>query len=157
MRAVIQRVSEASVAVEGTLVGAIGQGLLILLGVGMGDSEAEAKLLAEKSANLRIFADDEGRFNRSLLDIGGEALVVSQFTLYADTRRGRRPSFSDAAPPEIAAPLVEAFANELRRLGIVVSTGQFGAMMQVALVNDGPVTILLDSAVFREPRNRNER
>lgn len=154
MRAVIQRVSEASVTVEGRVVGAIGRGLLILLGAGMGDSETEAKLLAEKSANLRIFADDEGRFNRSLLDIGGEALVVSQFTLYADTRRGRRPSFSDAAPPEIAAPLVEAFANELRRLGIAVSTGQFGAMMQVALVNDGPVTILLDSATFREPRNR---
>ncbi|MCS6841495.1 MAG: D-aminoacyl-tRNA deacylase [Roseiflexaceae bacterium] len=157
MRAVIQRVREASVAVEGKVVGAIGRGLLILLGVGTGDSEAEAKLLAEKSANLRIFADDEGRFNRSLLDIGGEALVVSQFTLYADTRRGRRPSFSDAAPPEIAAPLVETFVNELRRLGIPVSTGQFGAMMQVALVNDGPVTILLDSAIFREPRNRHER
>lgn len=154
MRAVIQRVSEASVTVEGRVVGAIGQGLLILLGVGAGDGEAEAKLLAEKSANLRIFADDEGRFNRSLLDTGGEALVVSQFTLYADTRRGRRPSFSDAAPPEIAAPLVDAFANELRRLGIIVRTGQFGAMMQVALVNDGPVTILLDSATFREPRNR---
>ncbi|ABU58306.1 MULTISPECIES: D-aminoacyl-tRNA deacylase [Roseiflexus] len=157
MRAVIQRVSEASVTVDGRVIGAIGRGLLILLGVGVGDTEAEAKLLAEKSANLRIFADDEGRFNRSLLDIGGEALVVSQFTLYADTRRGRRPSFSDAAPPEIAAPLVEAFANELQRLGIAVGAGQFGAMMQVALVNDGPVTILLDSAIFREPRNRHER
>lgn len=139
------------------MIGAIGRGLLILLGVGIGDGEAEARLLAEKSANLRIFPDEEGRFNRSLLDIGGEALVVSQFTLYADTRRGRRPSFSAAAPPEIAAPLVETFANELRRLGIAVSTGQFGAMMQVALVNDGPVTILLDSAIFREPRNRHER
>lgn len=157
MRAVIQRVSEASVRVDGRVIGAIGRGLLILLGVGVGDTEAEAKLLAEKSANLRIFADDEGRFNRSLLDIGGEALVVSQFTLYADTRRGRRPSFSDAAPPEIAAPLVEAFANELQRMGIAVGAGQFGAMMQVALVNDGPVTILLDSAIFREPRNRHER
>lgn len=157
MRAVIQRVSEASVAVEGRVVGAIRRGLLILLGVGIGDGEAEARLLAEKSANLRIFPDEEGRFNRSLLDIGGEALVVSQFTLYADTRRGRRPSFSAAAPPEIAAPLVETFANELRRLGVAVSTGQFGAMMQVALVNDGPVTILLDSAIFREPRNRHER
>ncbi|MGB9754291.1 D-aminoacyl-tRNA deacylase [Roseiflexus castenholzii] len=157
MRAVIQRVSEASVRVDGRVIGAIGRGLLILIGVGVGDTEAEAKLLAEKSANLRIFADDEGRFNRSLLDIGGEALVVSQFTLYADTRRGRRPSFSDAAPPEIAAPLVEAFANELQRMGIAVGAGQFGAMMQVALVNDGPVTILLDSAIFREPRNRHER
>lgn len=154
MRAVLQRVSEASVTVNGEVVGAIGRGLLILLGVGIGDGEAEAKLLAEKSANMRIFADDEGRFNRSLLDIGGEALVVSQFTLYADTRRGRRPGFSDAAPPEIAAPLVETFANELRHLGVAVSTGQFGAMMQVALVNDGPVTIVLDSATFREPRNR---
>ncbi|MFQ3633202.1 D-aminoacyl-tRNA deacylase [Roseiflexus sp.] len=157
MRAVVQRVSEASVAVEGRVVGAIGRGLLILLGIGMGDGEAEAKLLAEKSANLRIFADDDGRFNRSLLDIGGEALVVSQFTLYADTRRGRRPSFSDAAPPEIAAPLVDVFVHELRRLGIAVSTGEFGAMMRVALVNDGPVTILLDSAIFCKPRNRHER
>ncbi|WP_448539354.1 D-aminoacyl-tRNA deacylase [Roseiflexus sp.] len=154
MRAVVQRVSQASVTVGDEVVGAIGQGLLILLGIGVGDSEAEARLLAEKTANLRIFADEEGRFNRSLLDIGGEALVVSQFTLYADTRRGRRPSFSDAAPPEIAAPLVDIFADELRRLGVAVSTGRFGAMMQVALVNDGPVTILLDSATFREPRNQ---
>jgi D-tyrosyl-tRNA(Tyr) deacylase len=154
MRAVVQRVSQASVKVGDEVVGAIGQGLLILLGIGVGDSEAEARLLAEKTANLRIFADEEGRFNRSLLDIGGEALVVSQFTLYADTRRGRRPSFSDAAPPEIAAPLVDIFADELRRLGVAVSTGRFGAMMQVALVNDGPVTILLDSATFREPRNQ---
>jgi D-tyrosyl-tRNA(Tyr) deacylase len=154
MRAVVQRVSQASVTVGDEVVGAIGQGLLILLGIGVGDSEAEARLLAEKTANLRIFADEEGRFNRSLLDIGGEALVVSQFTLYADTRRGRRPSFSDAALPEIAAPLVDIFADELRRLGVAVSTGRFGAMMQVALVNDGPVTILLDSATFREPRNQ---
>jgi len=154
MRAVLQRVSQASVTVGDEVVGAIGQGLLILLGIGVGDSGAEARLLAEKTANLRIFADEEGRFNRSLLDIGGEALVVSQFTLYADTRRGRRPSFSDAAPPEIAAPLVDVFAGELRRLGVAVSTGRFGAMMRVALVNDGPVTILLDSAIFREPRNQ---
>ncbi len=154
MRAVVQRVSQASVTVGDEVVGAIGQGLLILLGIGAGDSEAEARLLAEKTANLRIFADEEGRFNRSLLDIGGEALVVSQFTLYANTRRGRRPSFSDAAPPEIAAPLVDIFADELRRLGVAVSTGRFGAIMQVALVNDGPVTILLDSAIFREPRNQ---
>lgn len=154
MRAVLQRVSQASVTVGDEVVGAIGQGLLILLGVGIGDSQAEARLLAEKTANLRIFADEEGRFNLSLLDTGGEALVVSQFTLYADTRRGRRPSFSDAAPPEIAAPLVDIFADELRRLGVAVSTGRFGAMMRVALVNDGPVTILLDSAIFREPRNQ---
>jgi D-tyrosyl-tRNA(Tyr) deacylase len=154
MRAVVQRVSQASVTVGDEVIGAIGQGLLILLGIGVGDSKAEARLLAEKTANLRIFADEEGRFNRSLLDIGGEALVVSQFTLYADTRRGRRPSFSDAAPPEIAAPLVDIFADELRRLGVAVSAGRFGAMMRVALVNDGPVTILLDSAIFREPRNQ---
>ncbi|MBO9342062.1 MAG: D-tyrosyl-tRNA(Tyr) deacylase [Roseiflexus sp.] len=154
MRAVVQRVSQASVTVGDEVVGAIGQGLLILLGIGVGDSEAEARLLAEKTANLRIFADEEGRFNRSLLDIGGEALVVSQFTLYADTRRGRRPSFSNAAPPEIAAPLVDVFASELRRLGVAVNTGRFGAMMRVALVNDGPVTILLDSVIFREPRNQ---
>ncbi|MBO9336234.1 MAG: D-tyrosyl-tRNA(Tyr) deacylase [Roseiflexus sp.] len=154
MRAVLQRVSQASVTVGDEVVGAIGRGLLILLGIGVGDSEAEARLLAEKTANLRIFADEEGRFNRSLLDIGGEALVVSQFTLYADTRRGRRPSFSNAAPPEIAAPLVDVFASELRRLGVAVNTGRFGAMMRVALVNDGPVTILLDSVIFREPRNQ---
>lgn len=101
---------------------------------------------------MRIFADEEGRFNRSLLDICGEVLVVSQFTLYADTRRGRRPSFSDAAPPDIAAPLVDNFADALRRLGVGVATGRFGASMQVALVNDGPVTILLDSDTFGEPR-----
>ncbi|MGQ9550165.1 MAG: D-aminoacyl-tRNA deacylase [Roseiflexus sp.] len=154
MRAVLQRVSEASVTVGDEVVGAIGRGLLILLGVGVGDGHADARLLAEKTAHLRIFADEEGRFNRSLIDTGGEALVVSQFTLYADTRRGRRPGFSDAAPPEIAAPLVDIFADELRRLGVVVSTGRFGAMMRVALVNDGPVTILLDSATFREPRNQ---
>jgi D-tyrosyl-tRNA(Tyr) deacylase len=154
MRAVLQRVSQASVTVGDEVVGAIGRGLLILLGIGVGDSEAEARLLAEKTANLRIFADEEGRFNRSLLDIGGEALVVSQFTLYADTRRGRRPSFSNAAPPEIAAPLVDVFASELRRLGVAVNTGRFGAMMRAALVNDGPVTILLDSVIFREPRNQ---
>lgn len=152
MRAVVQRVSEASVTVGGEVVGRIGWGLLILLGVGQGDGPADAELLATKAANLRIFADGEGRFNRSLLDVGGEALVVSQFTLYADTRRGRRPSFTDAAPPEVASPLVEAFAEQLRRLGVTVASGQFGAHMQVALVNDGPVTILLDSETMREPR-----
>ncbi|MEN9937133.1 MAG: hypothetical protein RLZZ387_3712 [Chloroflexota bacterium] len=153
MRAVIQRVTEASVTVEGEVVGAIGCGLLVLLGVGGGDTLAEAKLLTDKIANMRIFADDEGRFNRSLLDVRGEALVVSQFTLYADTRRGRRPSFTAAGAPEVAAPLVEAFADALRSLGVAVATGRFGANMQVALVNDGPVTIVLDSDNFREPRN----
>jgi len=153
MKAVIQRVSEASVAVEGEIVGRIGRGLVVLLGVGHGDGAAEATLLAEKIANLRIFPDDAGRFNRSALDIGGAMLVISQFTLFADTRRGRRPSFSDAAAPEIAAPLVEALAAALRKCGLTVASGVFGAHMQVSLINDGPVTIILDSATFREPRN----
>ena len=154
MRAVIQRVTEASVTVDDQVVGQIGRGLLVLLGIGVGDQLAEATLLAEKIANMRIFADDEGRFNRSALDMGGAALVVSQFTLYADTRRGRRPSFAAAAPPEIAAPLVDAFVAALRERGMTVATGVFGAHMQVALLNDGPVTIVLDSATFREPRMR---
>ena len=153
MRAVIQRVSAASVTVEGAVVGQIGRGLLVLLGVGQADAEREAELFAEKIANMRIFPDDAGRFNRSLLDIGGAALVVSQFTLYADTRRGRRPSFTDAAPPELAAPLVELFAAALRRRAIVVANGVFGAHMLVALENDGPVTIVLDSATFNEARS----
>jgi D-tyrosyl-tRNA(Tyr) deacylase len=152
MRAVIQRVREATVSVDGVVVGQIGPGLLVLLGVGGGDGLAEAALLAEKIAHLRIFPDDEGRFNRALLDAGGSALVVSQFTLYADVRRGRRPSFSDAAQPELAAPLVEAFVAALRRQGVTVATGSFGAHMQVALINDGPVTIILDSETFGEPR-----
>lgn len=146
MRAVIQRVSSASVTVDDRVVGKVGAGMLILVGVGHGDGLPEAMLLAEKIANLRIFADDQGRFNRSLLDISGEALVVSQFTLYADTRRGRRPSFTDAAAPDVAAPLVDAFAAALRGRGITVATGVFGAHMQVALQNDGPVTILFDTA-----------
>lgn len=153
MRAVIQRVSAASVTVEGAVVGQIGRGLLVLLGVGQADAEREAELFAEKIANMRIFPDDAGRFNRSLLDVGGAALVVSQFTLYADTRRGRRPSFTDAAPPELAAPLVDAFAAALRRRGLVVASGVFGAHMLVALENDGPVTIVLDSAAFNEARS----
>lgn len=148
MRAVLQRVSEASVSVDRAVVGRCGPGLLILLGVGPGDGEAEARLLAEKSAQLRIFADEAGKFNRSLLDSGGSALVVSQFTLYADTSRGRRPGFTSAAPPAIAAPLVERFCVALRALGVPVESGVFGANMQVALVNDGPVTIILDSAEF---------
>ncbi len=146
MRAILQRVSEASVEVDGAIVGRTGPGLLVLLGVGHGDGEAEAYALAEKSARLRIFADEAGKFNRSLLDSAGSALVVSQFTLYADTRRGRRPGFSDAAPPELAAPLVEAFCAALRALGVPVQTGRFGANMRVALINDGPVTIILDTA-----------
>jgi D-aminoacyl-tRNA deacylase len=152
MRAVVQRVTNASVTVGEETVGAIGHGLLILLGAGAGDTPADAELLAEKIANLRIFADDAGRFDRSLLDVAGAALVVSQFTLYADTRKGRRPSFTDAALPEVAEPLVNSFVEALRARGVVVQTGRFGAMMQVALVNDGPVTIVLDSETMREPR-----
>ncbi|OAN44971.1 D-tyrosyl-tRNA(Tyr) deacylase [Chloroflexus islandicus] len=152
MRAVIQRVSEASVTVDGAVVGAIGHGLLILLGVNQTDTLDDVDLLAEKIAHLRIFGDHEGKFNRSLLDVGGAALVVSQFTLYADTRKGRRPSFTTAARPEIAAPLVDAFAAALRARAIPVATGVFGAMMQVALINDGPVTIVMDSAELRLPR-----
>jgi D-aminoacyl-tRNA deacylase len=153
MRAVIQRVSEASVTVEGDVVGRIGRGLLVLLGVGKDDRAREAALLAAKIAQMRIFPDDEGRFNRSALDVGAAVLVVSQFTLYADTRRGRRPGFSDAALPEHAAPLVDTFATALRELGIAIETGVFGAHMHVALVNDGPVTIVLDTATWNEPRS----
>jgi len=153
MRAVIQRVSEASVTVAGQVVGRIGPGLLVLLGVGHGDGPAEVALLAEKIANMRIFPDDEGRFNRSALDVGGEVLVVSQFTLYADTRRGRRPSFSGDPLPDVAAPLVASFAAALRARGLAVANGLFGAHMSVALQNDGPVTIVLDSATFSDPRS----
>lgn len=152
MRALIQRVSTATVEVAGEVVGQTGAGLLVLLGVGQGDGEAEARLLADKTAGLRIFADEEGRFSRSLLDVGGAALVVSQFTLYADTRKGRRPGFSAAAPPEQAAPLVLAYAEALRAMGVPVETGVFGANMRVTLVNEGPVTIMLDSASFSRPR-----
>jgi D-tyrosyl-tRNA(Tyr) deacylase len=138
--------------VDGETIGQIGPGLLILLGVNADDSEAEAALLAEKTAQMRIFADEEGRFQYSLLDSGGAALVVSQFTLYADLRRGRRPSFTQAAPPELAAPLVDTYIAALRDMGIHVETGQFGAMMQVSLTNEGPVTIILDSETFQQPR-----
>ncbi|WP_299643982.1 D-aminoacyl-tRNA deacylase [uncultured Chloroflexus sp.] len=155
MRAVIQRVSEASVTVNGSVVGAIGHGLLILLGVTQTDTLADVDLLAEKIAHLRIFGDHEGKFNLSLIDVGGAALVVSQFTLYADTRKGRRPSFTAAARPEIAKPLVDAFADALRARAIPVATGVFGAMMHVALINDGPVTIVIDSAELRLPRRSN--
>jgi D-tyrosyl-tRNA(Tyr) deacylase len=145
MRAVVQRVSEASVRVDGAVVSRIGAGLLILLGVGREDGEGDANDLAEKVANLRVLADDEGRMNRSLLDTGGEALVVSQFTLYGDARKGRRPGYTDAASPEEANRLYEHFVARLRSTGLRVQTGTFRAMMDVALVNQGPVTILLDS------------
>ncbi len=152
MRVVAQRVSRASVTVEGEVVSSIGRGLLLLVGAAQGDGEAEARRLAQKCAELRIFADAEGKFNLSLLEVGGEALVVSQFTLLADTRRGRRPSFVAAAPPAQAEPLVEAFAQALRQAGAPVQTGRFGAKMAVELLNEGPVTIVLDSADFEQPR-----
>ena len=145
MRAVLQRVSRARVSVDGKVTGEIGPGLMILLGVGKQDSSAVAASLAEKSANLRIFEDQQGKMNLSLLDTNGAALVVSQFTLYGDARGQRRPSFISAAPPELAKQLYEEFCEALRRLGITVATGIFQAMMSVELVNEGPVTILLDS------------
>lgn len=146
MRALIQRVSSASVAVEGQVVGAIEEGLLVLLGVGRGDDERKAAWLAEKVANLRIFHDEAGAMNRSLLDLGGGALVVSQFTLYGDTRRGRRPSFTEAAPPEEANALYERFCALLAEQGVGrVARGVFRATMRVALVNEGPVTLMVET------------
>jgi D-aminoacyl-tRNA deacylase len=144
MRAVCQRVSEARVTVEDAVVGEIGRGLLVLLGVARGDSPADAERLAGKVARLRIFAGDDEKFDRSLLDIGAAALVVSQFTLIAETRKGNRPSFSGAAPPDEATPRYEEFCDALTALGVGVERGVFGAKMAVALVNDGPVTIVLD-------------
>ena len=146
MRALLQRTTGAEVRVDREVVGTIGIGLVILLGVGPDDGEGTADDLAHKTAELRIFRDEEGRTNRSLLDIGGEALVVSQFTLYADTRRGRRPGFTGGARPELAEPVYLRFADALRGLGVAVVTGRFGAEMAVDLVNDGPFTIWLDTA-----------
>lgn len=143
MKAVVQRVSEARVRARGETVGEVGPGLCVLLGVALDDTPANAQRLAEKVARLRIFEDDEGRFDRSLLDVGGEALVVSQFTLLADTAKGNRPSFTEAAPPDEAEPLYEAFCEALRKQGVRVATGLFGARMAVELVNEGPVTIVL--------------
>jgi D-aminoacyl-tRNA deacylase len=145
VRAVVQRVTKASVSIGGEVVGAIDTGLVVLLGVKPGDDERAIDFLAEKIANLRIFPDDDGRMNRSVLDTGGAALVVSQFTLYGDCRKGRRPSFIDAAPPEIAEPLYERFVARLRGYGLKVETGRFAADMKVELVNDGPVTLIVDS------------
>ena len=144
MRAILQRVSKASVTVEGQVISSIGPGLLILLGVGHGDSEEQAAFLADKIANLRIFEDEAGKTNLSVLDVSGAAIVVSQFTLYADTRKGRRPSFTDAALPDVAAPLVERFVELLRAQGVPTQTGQFGAHMQVEIHNNGPVTVWLE-------------
>ena len=146
MRAVVQRVSEASVRIEGRVVGEIGPGLLVLLGVGRGDGEADADYLAGKVVHLRVFPDEGGQMNRSLLETGGSVLVVSQFTLYGDVRKGRRPGFSSAAPPEEANRLYEHFVALLRGLGAKVETGVFQAMMDVTLVNHGPVTLWLDSS-----------
>jgi len=147
VRAVVQRVSSAGVTVDGAAVSSIGPGLLILLGIRNGDAEREAEYVAEKCASLRIFEDDEGKMNRSLRDTMGEALVVSQFTLYGDTRKGNRPSFVDAAPPQTAEPLYEHFVRHLRNLlgESKVSTGVFRAMMEVSLVNSGPVTVTVES------------
>jgi D-tyrosyl-tRNA(Tyr) deacylase len=145
MRAVVQRVSRAKVTVDGCVTGEIGPGLTILLGVGRNDTSAVAVRMAERCANLRIFEDDQGKMNRSLLDVKGSVLAVSQFTLYGDARGQRRPSFITAAPPELAKPLYEEFCEALRKLGVTVATGIFQAMMSVELVNEGPVTILLDS------------
>ena len=144
MRLLIQRVSQASVTVEQQTISKIGKGLLILLGVGHGDGEEQAAFLAEKTANLRIFEDELGKTNLSVLDVKGEVIVVSQFTLYADTRKGRRPSFIDAALPDVAAPLVERFIELLRSHGVPTQAGQFGAHMHVQIHNDGPVTIWLE-------------
>lgn len=146
MRAIIQRVSRGRVSVEGKTLGEIGAGMVILLGAGHGDGQADADRMADKITNLRIFSDAEGKTNLSLLDVGGEALVISQFTLYADCRKGRRPSFVYAAPPDVAEPLVEYFAGRLRQNGVPrVEMGEFGAVMLVEIHNDGPFTIYLDS------------
>ena len=144
MRALIQRVRSGSVIVENKTIAEIGQGVVILLGIAPGDGEEQARYLAEKIANLRIFEDTEGKLNLSLLDIGGKAIVVSQFTLYADTHKGRRPSFTDAALPEIAKPLIERFAAFLNDLGVPTQQGVFGAHMLVNIANDGPVTIWME-------------
>ncbi len=145
MRAVVQRVSEAEVTVDGEAVGRIGPGLVVLVGVHTSDEPADAAAIADKVANLRIFEDDDGKMNRSLLDTGGSALVISQFTLWGDARKGRRPSFTEAAPGDAANPLYEAVCARVAELGVPVERGRFAAHMRVSLVNDGPVTLLLDS------------
>ena len=145
MRAVVQRVRESSVAINGNVVGQCGHGLMVLIGVEVGDTEKDLCYIADKVPNLRIFEDEAGKMNRSLLDMGGQILAISQFTLLGDARGGRRPSFITAARPDTAVPMYEALVERWRSLGIHVETGEFGADMQVSLINDGPVTILLDS------------
>jgi len=145
VKALIQRVRQAQVAAGGDIIGSIDQGLLVLLGVGHGDTDRHARRLAQRTSQLRIFPDEAGRFNRSALDVRGGFLVVSQFTLMADTRKGNRPSFADAAPPEVAEPLIQCFVAALRGTGLPVATGRFGAHMVVSLENDGPVTIMLEA------------
>ncbi|MBX9678708.1 MAG: D-tyrosyl-tRNA(Tyr) deacylase [Gemmataceae bacterium] len=145
MRAVLQRVTRASVTVEGATIGEIGRGLLVLLGIAPTDTTENARWLAEKIVGLRIFNDDEGKMNRDVVEVGGSVLIVSQFTLYGDARKGRRPSFIAAAPPAIAIPLYEQFVNGIKSLGVPTATGKFGADMQVELMNDGPVTLIIDT------------
>ena len=154
MRIVLQRVTRASVTVDDEAVGAIGPGLLMFVGVAQSDDAAQARRMAQKCAEMRLFPDEAGRFDRSLRETGGEALVVSQFTLLADVRKGRRPSLMAAADPTVAERLIEEFAAELRRLGVRVAGGRFGAMMRVELVNDGPVTVIVDSDDLDRPRRR---
>ncbi len=154
MRAVVQRVTRASVVAGAETLGCIGPGLVVLLGVGREDDEETARYMVDKTVNLRIFADDTGKFDRSALDIGAELLIVSQFTLYGDTRRGRRPSFTNAAPPEEAAPMFERSLEMFRRTGLKVESGRFQAHMLLSIHNDGPVTIILDSADRERPRRR---
>jgi D-tyrosyl-tRNA(Tyr) deacylase len=154
LRAVVQRVTCASVVAGAETLGWIGPGLVALLGVGREDDEETARYIVDKTVNLRIFADDAGKFDRSALDIGAELLIVSQFTLYGDTRRGRRPSFTDAAPPEQAAPMFERALDMFRRTGLKVESGRFQARMLLSIHNDGPVTIILDSADRERPRRR---
>jgi D-tyrosyl-tRNA(Tyr) deacylase len=149
MRAVLQRVSRARVLVEGEVVGEIDRGLLVLLGVARNDTPEEARWLADKVVSLRLFADAEGKLNRDVTEVGGGVLVVSQFTLYGDCRKGRRPNFLEAAPPETAVPLYQAFLDGLRAWGVPTAAGRFGAMMQVELVNDGPVTLILERESVR--------
>ena len=152
MRVVLQRVSRAAVRVDGEVVGAIGGGYVALIGVAGDDTPARADALAAKTAGLRLFSDAAGKFNLALEDVGGAVLVIPQFTLLADARTGRRPSFTDAAPPEIAEPMVERYAAQLEAAGIPVQRGRFGAHMEVDLVNDGPVTVVLDAAELERPR-----